>query len=182
MQALFGEYIYVCIYVYVYKQYGCVYIYTYVYIPQTVLAQLRGSYLAFIVIPLCSRIAGGQPKYLSLKYLSPAGDSLCSRIAGGQPKYLILKYLSPAADCISGIWVTNPYIPQTVLAQLRGSYFASIVIPLCSRIAGGQPKYLSLKYLSPAADSLCSRIAGGQPKYLSLKYLSPAADSHVMSL
>ena len=111
-----------------------------VYIPQTVLAQLRGSYLFFIVIPLCSRIAGGQPKYLSLKYLSPAGDSLCSRIAGGQPKYLSLKYISPAADS------------------------------LCSRIAGGQPKYLSLKYLSPAADSLCSRIAGGQPKYLSLKY------------
>ena len=115
--------------------YMCIYI-----IPQTVLAQLRGSYLFFIVIPLCSRIAGGQPKYLSLKYLSPAGDSLCSRIAGGQPKYLSLKYISPAADS------------------------------LCSRIAGGQPKYLSLKYLSPAADSLCSRIAGGQPKYLSLKY------------
>ena len=156
------------------------------------LAQLRGSYFASIVIPLCSRIAGGQPKYLSLKYLSPAGDSLCSRIAGGQPKYLSLKYLSPAgdslcsriaggqpkylslkylspaADCISGIWVTNPYIPQTVLAQLRGSYFLSIVIHLGFRIAGGQPKYLSLKYLSPAANSLGIRIAGGQPKYLSL--------------
>ena len=96
-------------------------------IPQTVLAQLRGSYFCSIVIPLRSRIAGGQPKYLSLKYLSPAADSLCSRIAGGQPKYLSLKYLSPAADS------------------------------LCSRIAGGQPKYLSLLHISgcllPIADS-----------------------------
>ena len=112
------------------------------------LAQLRGSYFASIVIPLCSRIAGGQPKYLSLKYLSPAGDSLCSRIAGGQPKYLSLKYLSPAADCISGIWVTNPYIPQTVLAQLRGSYFLSIVIHLEVRIPGRQPTCLDLPRLA----------------------------------
>jgi len=36
---------------------------------------------------------------------------------------------------------------------------------------------VSLKYLSPAANSLEIRIAGGQPKYLSLKYLSPAANS-----
>ena len=92
--------------------------YVYIYIPQTVLAQLRGSYFASIVIPLCSRIAGGQPKYLSLKYLSPAADSLCSRIAGRQPRYLSLKYLSSAVDSL---------------------YF---------RIAGRQPRYLSLKYLS----------------------------------
>ena len=42
-----------------------IYIYIYIYIPQTVLA-LRGSYLASIVIPLDSRIAGCQPRYLSL--------------------------------------------------------------------------------------------------------------------
>ena len=35
-------------------------------------------------------------------------------------------------------------IPQTVLAQLRGSYFCSIIIPLGSRIAGRRPRYLSL--------------------------------------
>jgi hypothetical protein len=68
------------------------------------------------------------------------------------------------------------HFPQTVLALTR-SYLGSIVIPLEIRIAGGQPKYLSLKYLSPAANSLEIRIAGGQPKYLSLKYLSPAANS-----
>jgi hypothetical protein len=39
--------------------------------------------------------------------------------------------------------IAKTYIPQTVLA-LRGSYFFSIVIPLYSRIAGHQPKYLSL--------------------------------------
>ena len=50
--------------------------YIYIYIPQTVLAQLRGSYLACIVIPLKFRIAGHQPRYLSLKYLSPAANSL----------------------------------------------------------------------------------------------------------
>ena len=54
------------------------------------------------------------------------------------------------------------HFPQTVLALTR-SYLGSIVIPLEIRIAGGQPKYLSLKYLSPAANSLEIRIAGGQP-------------------
>ena len=36
------------------------------------------------------------------------------------------------------------YIPQTVLAQLRGSYLLCIVIPLEIRIPGRQPRYLSL--------------------------------------
>ena len=45
------------------------------------------------------------------------------------------------------------------------------------RIAGRQLRYLSLKYLSPAANSPEIRIVGRQPKYLSLKYLSPAASS-----
>ena len=65
------------------------------------------------------------------------------------------------------------YIPQTVLAQLRGSYLPSIVIPHDSRIAGRQvPKP---RCLSPAANSLDSRIAGRQvPKP---RYLSPAANS-----
>ena len=48
-------------------------------------------------------------------------------------------------------------------------------------MAVGQPRYLrSLpRYLSPAADdSLDSRIAGGQPRYLSQpRYISPAADN-----
>jgi len=61
-----------------------------------------------------------------------------------------------------------------VLALTR-SYLGSIVIPLEIRIAGGQPKYLSLKYLSPAANSLEIRIAGRQvPKP---RCLSPAANS-----
>ena len=66
------------------------------------------------------------------------------------------------------------YIPQTKTArQGRGSYFPSIVIPLNSRIAGGQvPKP---RCLSSAANSLNSRIAGGQvPKP---RCLSPAANS-----
>ena len=42
--------------------------------------------LSFIVVPLNSRIASGQPRCLSL--ISPAADSLYSRIAGGQPRYL----------------------------------------------------------------------------------------------
>ena len=45
------------------------------------------------------------------------------------------------------------------------------------RIAGRQLRYLSLKYLSPAANSPEIRIVGRQLKYLSLKYLSPAANS-----
>ena len=64
------------------------------------------------------------------------------------------------------------YIPQTKEARLgRGSYFVSIVITLCSRIAGGQvPRP---RCLSSAANSLCSRIAGDQvPKP---RCLSPAA-------
>ena len=44
-------------------------------------------------------------------------------------------------------------------------------------IADCRPRYLSLKYLSPAAISLKIRIAGCRPRYLSLKYLSPAAIS-----
>ena len=57
--------------------------------------------------------------------------------------------------------------------QGRGSYFASIVIPLGSRIVGRQvPKP---RCLSPAANSLYSRIAGRQvPKP---RCLSPAANS-----
>ena len=51
------------------------YVCVYIYIPQTVLAQLRGSYLFCIIIPHDSRIAGRQPRYLS-----PAADSLASRI------------------------------------------------------------------------------------------------------
>ena len=50
------------------------------------------------------------------------------------------------------------------------------------RIAGRQLRYLSLKYLSPAANSPEIRIAGRQPKYLSLKYLSPAANSPELRL
>ena len=38
-----------------------------------------------------------------------------------------------------------PFFPQTKTArQGRGSYLVSIVIPLESRIASGQPRYLSL--------------------------------------
>ena len=59
------------------------------------------------------------------------------------------------------------YSPNYDFSQGRGSYLFCIVINLESRIAGGQPKYLS-----PAANSLDSRIAGGQvPKP---RYLSPA--------
>ena len=71
------------------------------------------------------------------------------------------------------------YSPNKVGSQGRVSYFAFrvIPIPLKSAKARSQPKYLSLKYLSPAANSLEIRIAGRQPKYLSLKYLSPAVNS-----
>ena len=40
------------------------------------------------------------------------------------------------------IYIYNTYIPQTVLA-LGGSYLFPIVIPMYSRIDGGQPRYLS---------------------------------------
>ena len=69
---------------------------------------------------------------------------------------------------LRGSYFSSIVIPQTVLAQLRGSYLICIVIHLYFGIAGRQPRYLSLKYLIPAADSLYSRIAGHQPRYLSL--------------
>ena len=60
-----------------------------------------------------------------------------------------------------------------MIAQLRGSYLASIVIPLKFRIAGRQVP--TPRCLSPAANSLYSRIADGQvPKP---RCLSPAANS-----
>jgi len=49
------------------------------------------------------------------------------------------------------------------MLAFRCSYLSSIVIPLEITIAGGQPKYLSLKYPSSAANSLDFRIAGCQP-------------------
>ena len=65
------------------------------------------------------------------------------------------------------------FIPQTVLAQLRGSYFFSIVIPLEIAKAGRQvPKP---RCLSPAAHSLDIRIAGRQVP--EPRCLSPAANS-----
>ena len=64
-------------------------------------------------------------------------------------------------------------IPQTVLAQLRGSYFLSIVIHLKVRIPGRQPTCLDLPRLAnPAANSMYVRIAGRQPTCLDLPRLA----------
>ena len=49
------------------------------------------------------------------------------------------------------------------MLALRRSYLGSIVIPLEITIAGGQPKYLSLKYLSSAANSLISGLLVASP-------------------
>ena len=72
------------------------------------------------------------------------------------------------------IHIICAYIPQTKTArQGRGSYFSSIIIPLCSSIARRQPTCLDLP--SPAANSVKFRIARRQPKCLDL--LSLAANS-----
>ena len=69
--------------------------------------------------------------------------------------------------------MTFENIPQTVLAQLRGSYFGCIVIPLNPGIAGRQvPKP---RCLSPSVNSLNPGIAGRQvPKP---RCLSPSVNS-----
>ena len=108
----------------------------------------------------------------SFCFMNPWGGTLCPFCCNGA-KVVVLRYVTL---CDQRVPQSQKHFPQTVLALTR-SYLGSIVIPLEIRIAGGQPKYLSLKYLSPAANSLEIRIAGGQPKYLSLKYLSPAANS-----
>ena len=77
--------------------------------------------------------------------------------------------------CVSGFanCATHTHTHTTTVLALRGSYLASIVIPLEIAKAGRQvPKS---RCLSPAAHSLDIRIAGSQvPKP---RCLSPAAHS-----
>ena len=61
--------VYVCVYVYMYiciSLFLYIYIYICVYSPNKDFSQGRGSYFCCLVIPLCFRIAGGQPRCLSL--------------------------------------------------------------------------------------------------------------------
>ena len=85
----------------------------------------------------------------SFCFMNPWGGTLCPFCCNGA-KVVVLRYVTL---CDQRVPQSQKHFPQTVLALTR-SYLGSIVIPLEIRIAGGQPKYLSLKYLSPAANSL----------------------------
>ena len=131
------------------------------YSPNKDASQGRGSYFSCIVIPLGFAKARRRPRYLS-----PAANSLEIRIAGRQPKYLSLKYLSPAADSLYSRIVGCQPMYQSPM------YLSSAADSLYSRIVGCQPMYLSPMYLSSAANSLCSRVDGGQPRYPNNVFLS----------
>ena len=98
----------------------------------------------------------------SFCFMNPWGGTLCPFGCNGA-KVVVLRYVTLRDQRV-------PHKKQKTFSPNSAcntrSYLGSIVIPLEIRIAGGQPKYLSLKYLSPAANSLEIRIAGGQPKYL----------------
>ena len=86
-KTLFGVHVqvsYICIYIYIYIYIYIIYIhiyityildihiyiYIYIYSPNKDASQGRGSYFSSIVIRLCFRIAGRQPRYLSLGTLA----------------------------------------------------------------------------------------------------------------